>query len=150
MPRRVVVDTNVWVSALLNPRGFPAQVLEALKQRRFIPILSPPLIEELREVLARPRLRRYGIRDEDVEELIALLTDRAIWVEPTGKLHLCHDPDDDLILETALLGLAGAMVTRDDDIKRDLELLRWMREQGIPVLSVSQFLELLKEGEETQ
>jgi putative PIN family toxin of toxin-antitoxin system len=146
MPRRVVVDTNVWVSALLNPRGFPAQVLEALKQRRFIPILSPPLIEELREVLARPRLRRYGIRDEDVEELIALLTDRAIWVEPTGKLHLCHDPDDDLILETALLGLAGAMVTRDDDIKRDLELLRWMREQGIPVLSVSQFLELLKEG----
>jgi hypothetical protein len=38
------------------------------------------------------------------------------------------------------------MVTRDDDIKRDLELLRWMREQGIPVLSVSQFLELLKEG----
>jgi putative PIN family toxin of toxin-antitoxin system len=146
MPRRVVVDTNVWVSALLNPRGFPAQVLEALKQRRFIPISSPPLIEELREVLARPRLRRYGIREEDVEELIALLTDRAIWVEPTGKLHLCHDPDDDLILETALLGLAGAMVTRDDDIKRDLELLRWMREQGIPVLSVSQFLELLKEG----
>jgi len=67
MPRRVVVDTNVWVSALLNPRGFPAQVLEALKRRQFIPVLSPPLIEELREVLARPRLRRYGIRDEDVE-----------------------------------------------------------------------------------
>ena len=37
------------------------------------------------------------------------------------------------------------MVTRDDDIKCDLELLKWMRKQGITVLSVSQFLELLKE-----
>ena len=146
MPRRVVVDTNVWVSALLNPQGLPAQVLEALKQKRFIPILSPPLIGELKEVLARPRLRRYGIRDEDVEELIALLTDRAIWVEPLGELHLCRDPDDDLILETALLGQAEQMVTRDDDMKRDLELMKWMDKQGIAVLSVSQFLKLL-EGE---
>lgn len=132
---------------MLNPQGFPARVLEALRRRRFIPVLSLPLIEELREVLTRPRLRRYRIRDEDVQELISLLTDRAVWVEPTGRLRLCHDPDDDLILETALLAQAGAMVTRDDDIKRDLELMRWMRKQEITVLSVSQFLELLEEGE---
>ena len=145
MPRRVVVDTNVWVSALLNPRGFPAQLLEALRRKRFTPVLSSPIIEELKEVLARPRLRKYGIRDEDVQELIMLLTDRAIWVEPTGKLHLCRDSADDVVLETALLGQAEEMVTRDDDMKRDLELMKWMKEQGIAVLSVSQFLESLEE-----
>jgi putative PIN family toxin of toxin-antitoxin system len=147
MPRRVVVDTNVWISALLNSQGFPAQVLEALKHKLFTPILSPPLIEELKEVLARPRLRKYGVTDQDVEELITLLTDRAIWVEPTGELHLCHDPDGDLILETALLGQAEQMVTRDDDIKRDLELMKWMEEQGITVLSVSQFLDRLRKDD---
>ena len=46
MPRRVIVDTNVWISALLNPQGFPAQVLEALKRKRFTPVLSLALIED--------------------------------------------------------------------------------------------------------
>lgn len=68
-------------------------------------------------------------------ELIRLLTDRAIWVKPTGELHLrsvlfCRDPDDDLILETALLGQAEQMITHDDDIKRDLELMKWMDKRG--------------------
>jgi putative PIN family toxin of toxin-antitoxin system len=150
MPRRVVVDTNVWVSALLNPQGLPAQLFEALKRKRFTPILSSPLVGELKEVLARPRLRKYGIGDEDVEELITLLNDRAIWVEPTGKLRLCRDPDDDLVLETALLGRAEQMVTRDDDIKRDLDLIKHMRAQEVIVLSISQFLELLEGGKETR
>lgn len=53
-------------SALLNPRGFPAQVLEALKRRQFIPVLSPLLIEELKEVLVRPRLCAFTIVSRDV------------------------------------------------------------------------------------
>jgi len=145
MPRRVVVDTNVWISALINPQGLPAQVLEALRRNEIEPVLSQFLLDELLEVAGRPRLRqRYRLKEEEIEQLAALLRDKSVWVEPLGELHLCRDPDDDLILETALLGQAEQMVTRDDDIKRDLELLRWMRGQGITVLSVSQFLELLK------
>ena len=48
---RVLVDTNVWVSAFLNPHGFPAQVLNALKEGRFKLILSEPLVNELLDVL---------------------------------------------------------------------------------------------------
>lgn len=59
MPLRVVVDTNVWVSALINPHGPPAQVLAALKRNAFEPILAKALLDELVEVVRRPRLRRY-------------------------------------------------------------------------------------------
>jgi len=140
---RVLIDTNVWISALINKLGFPARVLQALKDERFEPIISQVLVKELREVLSRPRL--WYVEEQDIEELITLLKDRAIWVEPPGELHLCRDPDDDLALETALIGRAQYMVTRDDDLKRDLELLKRMEEQGVNVLSVSQFLALLEE-----
>lgn len=140
---RVLIDTNVWISALINKLGFPARVLQALKEERFEPIISQVLVEELWLVLSRPRIRKY-VEEQDIEELITLLQDRAIWVEPPGELHLCRDPDDDLALETALLGRVQYMVTRDDDLKRDLELLRRMEEQGVTVLSVSRFLALLE------
>lgn len=146
MPR-ILVDTNVWVSALLNPHGFPARVLEALKAGRFEPILSEPLLEELRDVLSRPKLaKKYHLEPQDIVELAALLEGKAIKVKPRGDFHLCRDPRDDIILETALLGRADYAVSRDDDLKRDLELMRKLQEQGVRVVSVSQFLTVLAEA----
>lgn len=144
MPLRVVVDTNVWISALLNPHGPPAQVLEALQRNAFEPVLASALLDELMEVVERPRLRRYRLRQEEILKLQDLLRDKSRWVEPTGELHLCRDPADDLFLEVALLGQAQYLVTRDDDLKRDLELIQRMEEQGIRVVSVRQFLRLLE------
>ena len=64
---RAVVDTNVWVSALLNPMGHPALVLEAFRNRRFVAILSPPLIEELIDVLSRPRIvEKYQLAHDGI------------------------------------------------------------------------------------
>jgi predicted nucleic acid-binding protein len=56
---------------------------------------------------------------------------------------LSRDPDDDILLETALVGGAQYFVSRDDDVKRDQELLARLRERGVEVLSVAQFLDLL-------
>lgn len=55
---RVVVDAKVWVSALLNRYGSPARVQAALAEQRFTLVVSEPLLNELAEVLARPRLQR--------------------------------------------------------------------------------------------
>lgn len=52
------------------------------------------------------------------------------------------------MLETALLGGAQCVVTRDDDLKRDLNLLQQLREQGIEVLSVAQLLRKLDDRRE--
>jgi len=140
----VLVDTNVWISAFINVSGAPAQVLGAFLADRFIPVVSDALLEEIRDVLGRPRIRRrWQLRAADVASALALLQDRAIQAIPTGDLHLCRDPDDDILLETALVGGAKYFVSRDDDVKRDQELIARLEERGVTVLSVAHFLGLL-------
>ncbi|MCS6923206.1 MAG: putative toxin-antitoxin system toxin component, PIN family [Fimbriimonadales bacterium] len=141
---RVVIDTNVWVSALLNPEGHPARLLTAFRQQRFITVVSQPLMSELAEVLQRPRLaRRFRIEASAVQELVELIRRRSLWVEVRGDLCLCRDTRDDMVLETALRGQAQYLVSRDDDLKRDLDLIAQLRANNINIVSVQQFLNIL-------
>ncbi len=150
MPIVALVDTNVWVSALINPNGYPARLKDAWLGGRFQIVVSVALLDELTDVLARPRIRdKYRLKFEDIEEFLQLIAKKSINVTTTGNLHLCRDPDDDLMLETALLGGAQFAVSRDDDLKRDHELILQMRERGIEVLSVQRFLDRLATGEVT-
>ncbi|MCS7065871.1 MAG: putative toxin-antitoxin system toxin component, PIN family [Fimbriimonadales bacterium] len=142
---RAVIDTNIWVSALLNPSGYPARLLEAYRQQRFIVVLSRALMDELIAVLQRPRLtKRFQIQPEDVHELTALLQARSLWVEIRGELRLCRDPRDNLVLETAIQGQAQFLVSRDDDLKRDLALIEHLQSHGVRIVSVQQFLNILE------
>jgi putative PIN family toxin of toxin-antitoxin system len=147
MPAVVLVDTNVWVSAFINPHRFPAKLRDAWIAQRFQVVVSASLLDEIAEVLARPRIRnKYRISSEEIAEFLRLLSAQAIGVVTTGQLHLCRDPDDDLILETALLGQAQYAVSRDDDIKRDQDLIAHMQAHGVTVLSVQLFVERLDGG----
>jgi putative PIN family toxin of toxin-antitoxin system len=144
VPVVVLIDTNVWVSALINPHGHPARLKDAWLDGRFQAVVSVALLDELADVLARPRIRdKYGLSEDDIAEFLRLLAGRATKVTTSGQLQACRDPDDDLILETALLGNARYAVSRDDDIKRDQDLIAQMETHGITVLSVQQFLERL-------
>lgn len=141
---RAVVDTNLWISAVLNPAGLPAAVRSALQGRRFTLVTSEPLLTEVAEVLARRRFaQRYGVAERDIAELVALLRERAEVVAVTGTVQLCRDPDDDIVIETARTGRADALATRDDDLKRDWDLVQILLAEGIQVLSVRQFLAAL-------
>ena len=145
---RAVVDTNVWISALLNPTGLPHAVRAALRDQRFTLVTSEPLLAEVAEVLARPRfVRRYGVTERDIADLLALLRERAEVAAVTGTVHLCRDPDDDMVIDTARNGRASALVTRDDDLKRDRDLVQILLAEGIQVLSVSQFVKAIAEAE---
>ena len=64
-------------------------------------------------------------------------------VPVSGDLRLCRDPDDDIILETAIQGGATYVVSRDEDVTRDLDLLDHLRERGIETITVQRFLVLL-------
>lgn len=141
---RAVIDTNVWVSALLNRKGSPARVLAALREGLFTLVTSEPLLEELADVLGRPRIvSRYGVSSWDVRELLSLLRERAEFVVVSGTLHLCRDPDDDVLIETAVVGKAEALVTRDDDLKASAEVQAPLEERGVLVLTVRRFLDTL-------
>ncbi len=141
-PPRAFVDTNIWISAFINPSGPPAAVLDAFIAGKFVPVVSRALIDQIHEVASRPHIRRR-ISDDDLATLLVLLLDRAVEAFPTGNLRICRDPDDDILLETAILGGAQYAVSRDDDMKRDLDLIDQMRTRGVEVVSVAQFLRIL-------
>ena len=65
---------------------------------------------------------------------------RSVLVFPPGQLRLCRDPDDDVVIETAVVVGADVVVTRDDDLKGAPEVVAFLGEFGIPVRSVRQFL----------
>lgn len=141
MPIVAVVDTNVWVSAFLNPAGYPARLVAAGKEYQFEVVVSQPLLDELREVLSRPRIMR--IRQTtvgDAERFVHMVSVLARLVPVSGSLGICRDPDDDVVLETALAGEADYVVSRDEDVTRDLELVQHFKEQGIQLLTVDRFL----------
>jgi len=127
-----VVDTNVWVSAFLNTAGYPAQLVAAGKGRHFEVVASRPLLDELLDVLSRPRIMKVRQTTvNDAEAFVQMVGAIARLVPVSGGLGICRDPDDDVLLETALGGGARYVVSRDEDVTRDLELVRQFEERGV-------------------
>ncbi len=144
MPLVALLDTNVWVSAFLKPSGPPGQVVTAWSRDKFSAVTSISQLTELADVLNRPRLfSRFRYPQRDAESFVRLIATRANLVETSGELNICRDPDDDEILEAAIRGKAAYLVTRDDDLKRDLDLIKMARHQRVRVVSVEQFLHRL-------
>jgi hypothetical protein len=122
----IVVDTTVWVSALLNPSGAPARLLQAWLEGRLEVATSPDLPDELVDVLSQPRIRDgYRLTAVEVTRFVALMAEGARVVETTGQSYGCRDVDDDVVIETAVVAGVGLVVTRDTDLKGDAELAAW-------------------------
>ena len=105
---RVVIDTNIIVSALLQPLGPPAQVFLLAVSGSIQLCITGEVYAEYEEVIRRPRFRR----DESV--IIAALNairEKGFWVRPTETVRACADPDDDIFLECAQAARAAYLVT---------------------------------------
>ena len=105
---RVVLDTNIIVSALLQPLGPPAQVFFLAINGSIQLCISGNVYAEYEEVIRRPRLRR----DENViTSTLLTIREKAVWVRPTESIRVCTDPDDDIFLECAQAARATYLVT---------------------------------------
>ncbi len=141
--RKVVLDTNVFVSSPLVRSGLPAQVLEGWRERRYLLVTCPAIVAEIRAVLGYPRIRRkYGVTDEDVEELVALLEREALVVPGEAEVGtvIPEDPADERVLACAVEAEADCIVSGDQ------HLLALGEYRGIPILTVRAFLESLESG----
>ena len=104
---RAVIDTGVFISALIRPQGRTGAVLQAVKETRFTMIYSTDILVEIIDVLGRDKLRsKYHISPDDIAALIDLIRLRGELVIPSQKLTVCRDPKDDIFLEAALEGKA--------------------------------------------
>ena len=62
-----------------------------------------------------------------------------------GDIQICRDPDDNVIIETAVRGKAGYLITGDKDIADDKNVLSFLSNHGVTVISLSKFLALIGE-----
>jgi len=106
--RRAVLDTNVVVSALLQPAGPPGNIIDLGFGGRFRWYISEPILEEYALVLSRKRL---GIDARRVSNFLKDLSKMALAVVPRLSLRECSDPTDDKFLECALQARADYVVT---------------------------------------
>ena len=109
---RIVLDTNVLVSALISREGPPGRVLAAVKHEGLTLVTSAAQLSELRAVLSRERLRPY-IRPEEAEDLLGNLQAVGEGVANLPTTNVSPDPDDNLILATAIAGQADLIVSGD-------------------------------------
>ena len=109
-----VLDTNVIVSALISPRGAPAQIYRAWQKGRFTYVSSPSLLDELARALSYPRVRKYlAWTDAERDEFLEALAFAAKLVIPNIQLQVIdEDPDDNRVLE-AVAADVSHIVTGD-------------------------------------
>lgn len=112
---RVVVDTNVLISALLAPVGKPAEVMRQLAASEATLLLSRVTFLELACRLARPKFDRYRT-PEQMDRYLEWLTELAEWVKPSIRISDCRDPDDNRFLEVLVAGEGDVLITGDSDL----------------------------------
>lgn len=108
LPLCLVIDTNILVSAAIKPAGLQRTVLLLALTRPARLYVSPPILQEYREVLARPELRiPKGLR----VQLLQLIRNRSRSVAPKRRLDVTLDPDDNIFVECADAARADYLVT---------------------------------------
>lgn len=114
---RVVVDPGVLVSAALSPDGPPAQIVRAFREDRLAIVVSDRLLQELAEVLARDKLRRYLTREQAARyvEGIAASAERAADATPPALARV-RDPDDEYLVALADAAQVDCLVSGDGDL----------------------------------
>lgn len=114
--RRVVLDTNVVLSALLFTAGRLAWIRHAWQRQQLQPLVCNGTVSELLRVLAYPR---FKLTASEQEELLADFLPYADVVElpsPWPDLPVCRDEKDQVFLVLAHVGKADALVTGDADL----------------------------------
>ena len=110
---RAVLDTNVLVAAARSSLGASFALLKALRERRFIALVSVPLMLEYEAVLSRPEQLAAGGRS--AESVVRFLDAFCLLAMPVHLHYLwrpqTRDPADEMVLETALNGGAQTLVT---------------------------------------
>lgn len=136
---RVVIDANVYVSALISSSGAPARIVKHWLQGKFDVLISQAIVDEILRVTGYEKLQKYARLRENRREFVQLLVDQAIWVEPTETPGVVEeDESDNRCAECAVAGNAQYLVSGDP------HLLNVGEYQGIRFISPAIFETLLE------
>jgi len=134
---RLLLDTNVYVAAFISGMGAPAQLLRAAEAESYVLVMSPLLIDELTQVLARDKFRKYFSLDE-ARRAVDLLVSLAVVIEdpPDSDVAITDDPDDDYLVLLAEAANVTALVSGDPHLTN-------VRRPGLRILTPREALDLV-------
>jgi len=134
---RIVLDTNILVRAnpRVSPQGLARNLLLTAVSGLNRLILSPPILTEVRHVLTYPHVQsRWPLTQEAIGQYLDYLEAAGIMVEvPASSPAVVSDPDDDPIMQTAIVGRADVLCTRDTAFRHAV-VEQLCREHGIRIL----------------
>ena len=137
---RVVLDTNIIVSATILRKGHSAQVLDLWREEKIELAVSLPILEEMRKVLKQARIiKQQSMAQQDVKALIEGFRESGILT--SGRLDLevvTEDPEDDKFIICAVEARADYIVSGDT------HLLKLKEYQGIRIVPPREFLMLME------
>ncbi len=133
----MVLDANVFISGLLWT-GTPHRLIRAAEAGALAPVVTPAIMEEVRDALARPKFAaRIAALNTSVGELMeALLSIVEVIQEPGIEAVISQDPDDDKVLACAVTSQARWIVSGD------AHLLSLKRFRDISILTPKQFWDM--------
>jgi uncharacterized protein len=136
---RVVLDANIFVSALISDKGNPAKIINRWLAGEFDVLISRPIVDEILKVTGYERIQnKYARVRENRLEFVALVEENGIWAEPSETVAVVTaDESDNRYLECAVTGNARYIVSGDQHL---LELGEY---QGIIILTPTIFVTLL-------
>lgn len=134
---RVVLDTNVFISATMIEKGKPAQILK--QKQKFILLANEEILKEIQRVLSYPRIRkRHGLNDKQILSLVRNIKKTCMIVRAkTNEKVVRADPDDDKFIACAKQGNATYIISGDP------HLTNLKKYEGIRILKPAEFLDLL-------
>ena len=134
---RLVLDTNVVASAVLWG-GLPRLLLQSGREKQVELFTSAALLAELTDILGRRKFdKKIVISTLTVDQLVDRYAALAALVRPTATPRIAPDPDDDVVIGTALAAKADLIITGDKS------LLSVGEYQGVRIVGVSQAVQLV-------
>ena len=111
---RLVLDTNVLVSAIFSPLSISAKILNWGEDNGVI-LYSTDTLTEVLTVLERSRFSKY-IDPDDIDGLSIRIKTAWLFIEILNRVQLCRDPKDDKFIDLVLNGEASHLITGDNDL----------------------------------
>ncbi|MFO7538422.1 MAG: putative toxin-antitoxin system toxin component, PIN family [Chloroflexota bacterium] len=136
---RVVLDANIFVSALISDKGNPAKIINRWLAGEFDLLVSRPIVDEILKVTGYERIQnKYAKVGENRLEFVALIEENGTWAEPSETIDIVSaDESDNRYIECAVTGNAHYIVSGDQ------HLLDIGDYQGITIVTPAMFITLL-------
>lgn len=130
--RKIILDTNLWISFLISKKF--SEIDNLIENKKLILIFSNELLEEFIDVVNRPKFKKYFSK-KDVEKILEYFDQFGELVKVKSNINICRDEKDNFLLNLSIDSKANYLITGDKD------LLILEKIEKTKILTFSEFIE---------